>query len=332
MQVDISIIVPVFNRPQEVDELLHSLLAQTCSDFELILVEDGSAETCEMVTGSFNDRLNIRYYMKWNSGPGLSRNYGADKASGNYFIFFDSDCLIPEHYIEIIKKELQDNFVDAYGGPDKAHPSFSSLQKAINYSMVSFFTTGGIRGSKISLDKFYPRSFNMGISKAVFVMTGGFSEMRFGEDIDFSTRILEAGYSTRLIPEAFVYHKRRSDFKKFFKQVFNSGIARINLYKRHPGSLKPVHVFPSVFTTGSSALIILSIFLNIIFIAPVVLYALILFSDSFIKNKNIKVAFLSVIAGFIQITGYGLGFIKASWKRLVLRHDEFHVYKNNFYK
>jgi glycosyltransferase involved in cell wall biosynthesis len=330
--IRLSIVIPVYNRPAEVDELLQSLVCQTNTDFEVIIVEDGSADKCDGIVKSYDGKLKIHYYFKENSGPGKTRNYGASKAGGNYLIFFDSDCIIPENYIDIIHEELEINYTDAYGGPDKAHHSFSAIQKAINYSMVSFFTTGGIRGSSKSLDKFYPRSFNMGLSKQVFDSTGGFSELRFGEDIDFSLRIIKAGFSTRLIPRAFVYHKRRSNFRTFFKQVFNSGIARINLYRRHPESLKPVHLFPALFTAGILVLLVLTLFAVWIFIAPVVIYCILLYVDSLIKNRNQKVAFLSVCAGFIQITGYGLGFIKAALKRIIFKQNEFHVYEKNFYK
>jgi len=247
-----SFIIPVFNRPNEVEELLQSLTQQTVdsSMFEVIVVEDGSQITCKEVCERFSEQLNLHYYYKENSGPGQSRNYGADKSCGEYYIVLDSDVVLPETYIQHVLDEINRESCDAFGGPDRAHHDFSPIQKAISYSMTSFFTTGGIRGGKKKLDKFYPRSYNMGIKSDVYKALNGFSKMRFGEDIDFSIRIFDNGYSCRLFPEAWVYHKRRTDFRKFFKQVYNSGIARINLYKKYPSSLKLVHLLPAVFTVG----------------------------------------------------------------------------------
>ena len=237
-----SFIIPVYNRPDEVDELLDSLTRQTLRNFEVIVVEDGSSVPCKEVTDKYAERLLVHYYYKDNSGPGQTRNYGVERASGEYMLILDSDCILPDTYLEEVEKELQRKEADAFGGPDRAHESFTDVQKAINYAMTSFFTTGGIRGGKKKMDKFYPRSFNMGVRKSVYQALGGFSKMRFGEDIDFSIRIFKGGYDCRLFPEAWVWHKRRTDLKKFFKQVHNSGIARINLYKKYPESLKLVPV------------------------------------------------------------------------------------------
>ena len=239
-----SIIIPVYNRPDEADELLQSLTRQSFKDFEVIIVEDGSSVPCKDVAERYQNILDIRYYAKPNSGPGQTRNYGAERSRGEYLIILDSDCILPEGYFAAVEEELQKAPADAFGGPDRAHVSFTDIQKAINYSMTSFFTTGGIRGGKKKMDKFYPRSFNMGVRREVYETLGGFSRMRFGEDIDFSIRIFKGGYACRLFPGAWVYHKRRTDLKKFFKQVHNSGIARINLYKKYPESLKTVHLLP----------------------------------------------------------------------------------------
>ena len=255
-----SVIIPVYNRPDEVNELLESLTLQTCKDFEVVVVEDGSSIPCQEVVEKYSDRLDIHYYNKPNSGPGQTRNYGAERSHGEYLIILDSDCILPPGYFEAVEKELQSSPTDAFGGPDRAHASFTDIQKAINYSMTSFFTTGGIRGGKKKMDKFYPRSFNMGVRRSVYQTLGGFSKMRFGEDIDFSIRIFKAGYRCRLFPSAWVYHKRRTDLKKFFKQVHNSGIARINLYKKYPESLKLVHLLPALFTLGTVLLLICAIF------------------------------------------------------------------------
>ncbi|MCK4662963.1 MAG: glycosyltransferase [Bacteroidales bacterium] len=327
-----SIIIPVYNRPEEIDELLESLTNQTFMNFEVLIVEDGSQIKCESIIVKYKSKVDIKYYYKDNSGPGLSRNYGSNYANGEYLIFLDSDCILHENYLQEVENGLKNNYSDAFGGPDKAHPSFTNLQKAINYSMTSFFTTGGIRGGKKQLDKFYPRSFNMGYSKKVYETTKGFSSIRFGEDIDMSLRILKNGFTTMLIEKAYVYHKRRTDFRKFFKQVFNSGIARINLYKRHPQSLKIVHLLPSIFTIGFFCCLIFSILLNKWFITPVLFFILIISLDSFFKNKSISVGLLSVPASFIQLTGYGCGFIYSFWKRIILKRDEFASFVNNFYK
>lgn len=329
--IKFSVIIPVYNRPDELKELLESLKHQIFKNFEVIVVEDGSTLKSDKIVEDYQGDLDIKYFFKSNSGPGQSRNYGSERAKGDYHIFFDSDCIIPEKYFEIVNKRLSEEPVDAYGGPDMAHPDFSSIQKAINYSMTSFFTTGGIRGGMKDEKKFHPRSFNMGFSKSVYEKTKGFSKMRFGEDVDMSLRIIENGFSTTLIKEAAVYHKRRVDFGKFFKQVFNSGIARINLYKRHPHSLKVVHFLPASFFSGTILFILLS-FLSIYFLVPLGLFAVLIFFDSLRLNKNLEVAFLSIISSFIQLTAYGLGFVKSFIKRIILRQDEFHAYKKNFYK
>ena len=257
-----SFIIPVYNRPDEVDELLESLAKQTFCDFEVVIVEDGSTIPCKDIAGKYANVLDIHYYEKPNSGPGETRNYGVKRANGEYMLILDSDCILPSTYLEEVEKELKNRDADAFGGPDRAHESFTDVQKAINYAMTSFFTTGGIRGGKKKMDKFYPRSFNMGVRKDVYQALGGFSKMRFGEDIDFSIRIFKGNYMCRLFPEAWVWHKRRTDLKKFFKQVHNSGIARINLYKKYPESLKLVHLLPAIFTLGVAFLLLASFFFS----------------------------------------------------------------------
>ena len=355
-----SIIVPVYNRPDEVDELLQSLVAQTFGDFEVIIVEDGSSVPCEEVCRKYEEKLHLRYFMKPNSGPGQSRNYGAERAQGEWLIVLDSDVVLPPGSLEAVEKGVDDELV-AWGGPDAAHESFTPVQKAISYSMTSFFTTGGIRGGKAKLDKFFPRSFNMGVRRDVYLQLGGFTRMRFGEDIDFSYRICEAGYKPQLLPDAWVWHKRRTDFKKFWKQVYNSGIARINLMKRHPGTLKLVHLLPAVFTVGVICLLLLFLLgvglycegelldafglrptdnmhqgIGFMFcmlaLFPLLLYSAIIFIHSSIKNRSLWVGLLSVPAAFVQLMGYGAGFIVSWFKRCVLKKDEFAAYEKNFYK
>jgi len=351
-----SIIIPVYNRPDEADELLESLTKQTLKDFEVVMVEDGSTLPCEEVVQKYANDMDIKYFTKKNGGPGPARNFGVEHAKGEYVIILDSDCVIPEGYMAAIEEELTDNPCDAFGGPDAAHESFTPIQKAISYSMTSFFTTGGIRGGKKkgAMDKFYPRSFNMGMKRSVYLKLGGFAKMRFGEDIDFSYRIVETKYSSRLFPKAWVWHKRRTDFDKFFKQVFNSGIARINLEKRHPGTMKLVHMLPMIFTVGVIMLVIGAVVFRQydywtdsltgirisdtwvlpaygICLLPIVLYSLLILIDSTIQNKNPLIGFLSVTAAFVQLSGYGFGFLKAWWLRCVQGKDEFTAFEKNFY-
>lgn len=326
-----SLIIPVYNRPDEVAELLESLTLQTVKDFEVIIVEDGSAVTCEEAVRMYADRLPVAYYRIPNGGPGQARNYGATKASGAYLIVLDSDCILPPGYVQAVSKELNEVNADAFGGPDKASAHFTSLQKAINYSMTSFFTTGGIRGGKKELDRFYPRSFNMGIRRKVYDDLGGFSKMRFGEDIDFSIRLYGAGYKVCLFPSAWVYHKRRTDWKKFYRQVYNSGIARVNLYKKHPHSLKAVHLLPTIFTLGVLCLLCGSFFC-IWNLVPLVLYAVLVCMDAAFRNKNLWIGILAAIASFIQLTGYGCGFISGVWNRMILGKGEFSAFEKTFYK
>ena len=358
-----SIIVPVFNRPDEVDELLESLTRQTCRDFEVVIVEDGSEVRCEDVVQRYANRLPVRYFEKPNSGPGQSRNYGAERSQGEYLIVLDSDVVLPEGYLAAVDEELTANPCEAFGGPDRAHESFTPVQNAINYSMTSFVLSGVIHGGYNLLDKFYPRSFNMGIKKTLYEALHGFSNMRFGEDIDFSIRIFKSGARCRLFPEAWVWHKRRTDFRKFFRQVHNSGIARINLYKKYPESLKLVHLLPALFTVGVATL--LSIFLTglifaglglvsahgasgcnmglvvtyfglalmLLALLPLVLYATIILVDSALQNRSLRVGLLSIPASFIQLLGYGTGFLRAWWLRCICgRNEELQAFKKTFYK
>ena len=334
-----SFIVPVYNRPDEVDELLDSLTRQTITGFEVIVVEDGSAVPCAEVCRKYADRLDLHYFDKPNSGPGQSRNYGVERAQGEYVIILDSDVVLPEDYLQAVDDELRRSPADAFGGPDSAHSSFTDTQKAISYSMTSFFTTGGIRGGKKKLDKFYPRSFNMGVRREVYQRLGGFSRMRFGEDIDFSIRIFKAGCRCRLFPEAWVWHKRRTDFRKFFRQVYNSGIARINLYKKYPESLKLVHLLPMVFTVGVLSMLVLALVLLLACplcawfpLLPLLLYALIILADSSRQNQSMRIGVLSIVAAYTQLMGYGFGFINAWWKRCVCGRDEFAAFEKTFYK
>ena len=343
-----SLIIPVYNRPDEVDELLESLCHQTHKDFEVLVIEDGSQNKCEEVVQRYLSCLDVRYFYKENSGPSPSRNYGAERSRGEFLLILDSDCVLPPGYIQAIDEELARRDADAFGGPDRAHESFTPVQKAINYAMTSFFTTGGIRGGKKKMDKFYPRSFNMGVRAEVYRALGGFSPMRFGEDIDFSIRIFKEGYACRLFPEAWVWHKRRTDLKKFFKQVHNSGIARINLYKKHPESLKLVHMLPAVFTVGVALLLLLllvglvlfavpscaaaALWVTAVAVAPLLCFVLLIFIDASVQNKSPYIGLLAVGASFVQLIGYGSGFLRAWWQRCVRGKDSFSAFEKTFYK
>jgi len=312
-----SIIVPVYNRPDELEELLESLSHQTMKDFEVVVVEDGSQIPCKDVCERYADILCLHYYYKENSGPGPSRNYGVEHAQGEYVIIVDSDAVAPTSFMEAIDQELQRKPSDAWGGPDAAHESFTDIQKAISYAMTSFFTTGGIRGGKKQLDKFYPRSFNLGIRREAYLALGGFTQTRYskmslyGEDIDFSIRIFRAGLTCRLFPEAWVWHKRRTDFRRFWRQVYNSGYARVNLWRVYPEALKPVHALPSIFTIGTLGLLLLAPFTCCLSLFPLLLLALLILVDSSVRNRSLKVGILSVVATFYQLIGYGIGFLES---------------------
>jgi len=314
VELKFSIIIPVYNRPQEIEELLQSLTKQTFTkDFEVLVIEDGSTlKSVEIVT-KFEALLNIKYYFKENSGAGASRNFGMELATGNYFIILDSDCIIPSHYLEAVDNALDENYTDAFGGADAAHDTFTNLQKAINYSMTSFLTTGGIRGSKNSVDKFQPRSFNFGISKLAYRITGGFSDMKIGEDIDLTFRLWENNFQTQFIENGYVYHKRRTSLKQFFWQTFLFGNARPFLSRKYPETAKITYWFPALFILFFAASLV---FLSFGFKLPASLigfYFVTIFLDSFFKNKKISIAALSIATTLIQFTGYGLGFLKGSF-------------------
>lgn len=312
-----SIIVPIYNRPDEAKELLESLSLQTAMNFELVLVEDGSTLPCAAIVELYRYKMPINYITKANSGRSDTRNIGMQHAKGDYFIFFDSDCIIPPEYFETVERYLSTDYSDCFGGPDKGHSSFSPMQKAINYAMTSFWTTGGIRGGKVQLEKFKPRTFNMGFSRQVYETVGGFKDM-FGEDIDLSMRILHAGFSTKLYPDAYVYHKRRVNLRKFYKQVFIFGKARINLYKLYPDSLKLVHALPAIFVIGSLLLLVMIVVVTPYLLLLPAVYIVLLFADSLVKNKSLQVAALSLVACFIQLYGYGIGFIESFVEKIIL--------------
>lgn len=311
-----SVIVPVYNRIDEVSDLLESLSRQSVKNFEVVIVEDGSSEPCREVAEK-DLGIDVKYFYKENEGRSIARNYGMERAAGDYFIFFDSDCVIPPDYFATLARELDKAPTDCFGGPDSAHESFTSTQKAINFAMTSSLTTGGIRGGKVSLEKFVPRTFNMGFSRQVYDRVGGFREM-FSEDIDMSTRIRNAGFGVALIRPAFVYHKRRVDFRKFLRQVYVFGMSRITLKLLYPGSLKLVHALPAVAVLIGLALLVLSVAVSPWFLLPLGLYLAAIFIAALLSTRSLVIAVKAVPASVIQICGYGCGFLKAYILKILL--------------
>ncbi|WP_026934754.1 glycosyltransferase [Christiangramia echinicola] len=333
MQPEYSFIVPVYNRPDEIRELLESMRKLISKvSFEVVIVEDGSTIRADEVVTKFSEDLDISYYFKSNSGPGDSRNYGMKKARADYFLILDSDVILPEYYLKEVHSFLSAEKCDCFGGPDAAHPSFSNVQKAIDYTMTSFFTTGGIRGGKKSVDEFQPRSFNMGISRKAFEASQGFGQIHPGEDPDLSLRLKKAGFRICLINEAKVFHKRRIDWSKFYLQVKKFGMVRPILNKWHPGSSKITYWFPSLFIIG----LIFSIFMAIIgeyfFIGAYLIYFLVIGIDASIKNRSIFIGILAIRAVMVQFTGYGFGFLNSTFKTSILNKQPEKEFPQLFFK
>lgn len=314
-----SLIVPVYNRPDEVADLLESLCAQTFRGFELVIVEDGSTIPCRSQVESYASRLDISYHAKSNEGRSIARNYGMEQARGDYFVFVDSDCILPPDYFELLDRNLRNHYADFFGGPDAAHSSFTPTQKAINFAMTSFLTTGGIRGGKVQMEKFVPRTFNMGFSRAVWKKVGGFREM-FSEDIDMSTRIRQAGYQPVLLRDVRVFHKRRGNLAKFWRQVHVFGMSRITLQLLYPGSMKAVHWMPALFTLGSALLLLLGVLLSPIWLIPLGVYLLALWISAIISTRSLRIGSMAVAASMVQLYGYGTGFLRAYIWKILLRH------------
>ncbi|MEM7552379.1 MAG: glycosyltransferase [Bacteroidota bacterium] len=329
--IEFSVIIPLYNRPQELKELLSSLNEIESDGFEVIVVEDGSIIKSDHIINEFSDSLNLKYISQDNTGPGGARNHGASLANKDWLIFFDSDCIIPGAYFDSVSSALQQNDLDMFGGPDRARSDFTAIQKAINYSMTSFLTTGGIRGKKSSLENFKPRSFNMGIKRTLFEKVGGFSNLRFGEDLDLTLRLEKNDARSMLIEDAYVYHKRRTNFRQFYKQVFNSGIARIVLNSLHPGTLKMVHLLPFLFIAFHFVLVFVSMFFLPASVFTILLFPAIFFFDALIKERNFKTALLAPIASYTQLFGYGLGFFKAAVDHYIFRKELKYAFRDSFY-
>lgn len=311
-----SIIIPLYNRPDEIKELLDTLLNQTFKQFEVVIIEDGSTLKSDKIIAEYSDKLDIQYHEKENSGPGLTRNFGFEKAKYDYFIILDSDVILPNDYLENVHNHLQNEPLDAFGGPDAAHKSFTPIQKAINYAMTSFIGTGGTRTGKGNVQKkYYPRSYNMGVSRSIIDKIGGMGKLRHGQDMEFSARIYKAGFKVGLIKDAVVYHKRRTSIKKFFKQVFNWGVARINLGLLDEEMLKPIHYFPALVFLGTLLAYLIPLFHPILqpfwllITTALVLVLIYAFVESYILYNSLKTSILSVIVLLIQVYAYGLGFI-----------------------
>jgi len=328
-----SFIVPVYNRPDEIDELLESLTMFTSSiPFEVVIVEDGSTIPCENIIEKYTPKLTISYYFKSNSGPGDSRNYGMTLAKGDYYIILDSDCIIPPNYLSQVQKSLEEEYVDCFGGPDAALDSFSDIQKAINFTMTSFLTTGGIRGGSEKVDKFQPRSFNMGLSKKAFEASNGFGNIHPGEDPDLSIRLWNLDFKTKLIKNAFVYHKRRISWEKFQIQVNKFGKARPILNFWYPEYTKITFWFPSLFLLGFLFSALLVIFKIYFFIALYGFYFSLLFISSLLSNKSLKIALYSLWATIIQFYGYGKGFLQSYYKISILKQKPQEAFPELFFK
>jgi len=328
----ISIIIAIFNRKDELFELLNSLSHQTDKDFEVIIVDDGSKINLLPTVETFENLLDIQFFRKDNSGPGLSRNYGAKRAKNDWLVFVDSDVIVETDYIENIKKNLTENPADAFGGADKAHKGFNLMQKAISYSMTSVFTTGGIRGNKNAVTKFQPRSFNMGVNKETFLKVGGFSEMRIGEDPDLSMTLWENGFTTSFYDNIGVYHKRRTDFGKFSKQVYQFGCARPILNQRHPKYVKPTFWFPSLFLLGYLVGIIhYFVWGNGLLLFLYGFYTFLVFCHALILTKNISIASMAVISTYIQMFSYGYGFLKSWFKLNILKQTPREAFPKHFH-
>lgn len=332
MEINYSFVIPVYNRPEEIGELLQSMEhLDFQGTFEIVIVEDGSTISSKGIVGKYSKNLNINYFQKPNSGPGDSRNFGMGSANGNYFLILDSDVVLPSNYLKEVDKALQEDFVDCFGGPDAAHQNFTPVQKAINYAMTSLFTTGGIRGNKKGRGKFQPRSFNMGLSKKAFEASGGFGKIHPGEDPDLALRLQKMGIETQLFADAFVYHKRRINWKKFYQQVYKFGTVRAILNKWHPGSKKITYWFPALFCFGLLVALLLLVLGKEFLIFAYLGYFIVILLDASVQNNSLKIGFYSVLASLVQFVGYGLGFCRSTYYIGMLKKDPEKCFPELFY-
>ena len=328
-----SIIVPVYNRPDELAELLESVDRQEFRDFEFILIEDGSEQKSDKVLEGYKEKFPSKYLDLVNQGPSLARNSGMEVAEGEYFLFVDSDCILPPDWLMKISDSLKDEPVDCFGGPDRAAEEFNDVQKAISFAMTSFLTTGGIRGGGRQLDKFHPRSFNLGISRKLYNEMGGFpvTRMHPGEDMVFSIELIRRAYKTALFKNAWVYHKRRSTLRQFFRQVYRFGYTRYVISKVYPETRKAIYYLPSLFLLGLVFLILTGALLHIFYLIPVLFYLILIFLASGIGNSSFKVGAISTITSIIQLCGYGWGFLKSLFRIEILGKDDYGVLNKGFY-
>lgn len=338
-----SVIIPSYNRADEVIDLLRSLQAQTCehSRFEVLVIDDGSTDATEQKVNELASQVDfhLRFFRRNHEGPGPARNFGMSQAEGEYFLFIDSDCQADANWLKEIDEAITKEAPDAFGGPDSVLDSFTPLQKAIDYSMTSFLTTGGMRGhSQKRLAKFYPRSFNMGIRREVYEKLGGMGNLRHGQDIEFSRRIVASGAKVIYIPNAIVYHKRRTSLRKFFRQMFNWGVARINLSYLDAGNLEPLHFIPAIAAVGYTLLTIFTLLTGLawkIWVAITVLALLIcgyIFIDSSIRYRSVKVGWLAPIFAVCQIFAYGYGFTYNYVRRKIFRRGEVTGFVRRYYQ
>lgn len=323
MPLSLSFVVPVYNRPDELRELLSSMTRLEGSiPFEVVVVDDGSKPGCDEVMREFPG-MNIHYYYKENTGPGDSRNYGMKRASGNYFIILDSDCLLSAHYLLAVKESLNAEYVDCFGGPDAAHSNFNLRQKAISFVMTSFWTTGGIRGNKRKLKPYEPRSFNMGMSKKAFEISGGFGNLHPGEDPELVQRLWDLGFKTKYIERALVYHKRRITWSSYARQIYKFGLARSILNVKKPKYASWVFWLPIfVVLLGLTSLILglLGCFNMLYFVLA---YAIFLAFAGMLNLKSFRALFMIPFVFAIQSIAYAIGFIRG-WFYLSVLHCDPH--------
>lgn len=315
-----ALISPTFKRPDEVTEFLDSLrkLDYPKDKFEIILGDGTPGDELRPLIYPYQKDLPLKIYYEEFLPVSNARNRAAELSTAQFFIFLDSDCIIPEGYLKAVEFFLDAHpQINLFGGPDAASEDFTDLQKAISFSMTSFLTTGGIRGGSSSVTTYHPRGFNMGISAELFNKVGGYDEnFVCGEDVELSMRLIKAGAKSAFIEEAHVFHKRRTSIKQFRRQVFRFGAARPLLAKAHPGNLKITHLFPLAFTVYrhvSAILFLLVFYFNLSVLSlPFAMYVLYMVAVFFsaLKKEGLSVALLAVQTTNTMNAGYGIGFLR----------------------